>query len=185
MEGVINVITPIFNMKKSLILLLLVSLSSAAKDSGNGTVSVIGQIQESACNIHLDDVFQALNFDNVEVNHIVTDNDEQVKDFAIRLVNCSIDRNKGTAWESVHISFDGMPDQQNTDLFSMTGEGSGIAVQIKDTNGQLITPGNRVNVAKVENGATTLAFKIKLVSNGEQLLIGSTSSTIKFTIEYQ
>lgn len=50
-------------MKKSLILLLLVSLSSAAKDSGNGTVSVIGQIQESACNIHLDDVFQALNSD--------------------------------------------------------------------------------------------------------------------------
>ncbi|SNY69805.1 fimbrial protein [Enterobacter sp. CC120223-11] len=173
------------NMKKTVLVLLLLSLSSVAKDHEKGEVSVNGQIQESACNIHLDDIFQSLTFDNVKVSHIVNDDEDKAKDFTIRLINCSVDRSTDTLWDSVHISFDGIPDRQNGNLFLMSGEGSGVAVQIKDTNGQQISPGNRVNIAKVENGQTGLYFKIKLVSNGTQLLLGNLSTTIKFTIEYQ
>ncbi|HFT7230431.1 TPA: fimbrial protein [Enterobacter chengduensis] len=127
-------------MKKKALVLLLLSLSSSAKDHGKGEVSVNGQIQESACNIHLDDVFQSLFFDNVKVSHIVNDDEDKAKNFTIRLINCSAEKSTGGLWESVHISFDGTPDRQNGDLFLMSGEGSGVAVQIKDTNGQRVLP---------------------------------------------
>lgn len=172
-------------MKKTVLVLLLLSLSSVAKDHGKGDVSVNGQIQESACNIHLEDVLQSLTFDNVKVGHILNNNENKAKDFTIRLVNCSVEKGKAALWETVNISFDGPPDRQNGDLFSMSGKGSGVAVQIKDSNGQQISPGDRVNIAKVEDGQMRLDFKIRLVSNGTQLLLGNLSTTIKFTIEYQ
>lgn len=76
----------------TLSLLLAISSGAVASDQGRGLVTMNGQIQESACSIHTDDIWQEIPFGVISYNDLDEEGKAIIKPFAVRLVNCSLDR---------------------------------------------------------------------------------------------
>jgi hypothetical protein len=72
-----------------------------------------GQIQESACSIHTDDIWQEIPFGVISYNDLNQEGKAVIKPFAVRLVNCSLERSRGDLWQSVNMTFSG-----ETELFA-------------------------------------------------------------------
>ena len=87
--------------------LLGISPLSLASDQGRGLVTMNGQIQESACSIHTNDAWQEIPFGVISYNDLNEQGKAVIKPFAVRLVNCSLERSRGGLWQSVNITFSG------------------------------------------------------------------------------
>ncbi|WP_193752944.1 fimbrial protein, partial [Aureimonas ureilytica] len=85
------------------------SSAQAAKwvDHGHGRVHVNGQIQESACSIHTDDVWQEVTFPPFSSASLESSGLALQLPFSLRLVNCDLKRDSGGEWKSVSVTFDG------------------------------------------------------------------------------
>nr|CAC9115545.1 Fimbria A protein precursor [Klebsiella pneumoniae] len=71
-------------------LLLGIYSVSMASEQGKGLVTMNGQIQESACSIHTDDIWQEIPFGVISYNDLDREGKAIIKPFAVRLVNCSL-----------------------------------------------------------------------------------------------
>ena len=90
------------NISRSLMLSLLLGISplSLASDQGRGLVTMNGQIQESACSIHTDDIWQEIPFGVISYSDLNQEGKAVIKPFAVRLVNCSLERSHGGLWQN-------------------------------------------------------------------------------------
>ena len=114
----------------TLSLLLAISSGAVASDQGRGLVTMNGQIQESACSIHTDDIWQEIPFGVISYNDLDEEGKAIIKPFAVRLVNCSLERSHGDLWQSVNITFSGETEVFRRDIFKVYGNAQGLGLRL-------------------------------------------------------
>lgn len=144
-----------------------------------------GEIHESACSIHTDDIWQEIPFGDV-TQRVLSDSTVTVaRPVKIRLVNCSLEKQNGELWSNVAMTFDGARDKYHPELFSVSGSAEGLGLQIISGNGQKAKPGESLPPEVITEGDNELRYKLNLVKNGNQVKEGDWFSVIRFIIAYQ
>lgn len=151
---------------------------------GFGRVDMTGQIQESACTIHANDVWQEIAFGTIPQNEVSNPTKNISQLFKFRLINCDIKKNNGDEWLGAEVTFDGDRDLNIENLFSIGGDAKGIAMEITGKNGQLAIPGQALSLLSFSNGENELNYNLKIVPNGMPLINGSWMSAIRFVVAY-
>ncbi|WP_434663854.1 fimbrial protein [Klebsiella sp. MISC125] len=169
----------------ALSLLLGISPLSVASDQGMGLVTMNGQIQESACSIHTDDVWQEIPFGVISYNDLNQEGKAVIKPFAVRLVNCSLERSQEGLWQSVNITFDGETETFRPDIFRVHGDAQGLGLRIHNQIGDLARAGEPMPEVMLQNDNNELRYLFSLVRSGKSLSEGDWYGIIRFMVTYQ
>lgn len=154
-------------------------------DRGHGHVHVNGQIQESACSIHTDDIWQEVTFPVFSANALLNSGQEYSFPFSLRLVNCKLARKNGKEWKSVSVTFEGDRVLTQPDLFSLTGEAQGFALAVSDSEGHQASPGEMMDGVPLNPEGNELQYRLRVVPTGEEIREGRWSGVIRFMVSYQ
>jgi type 1 fimbria pilin len=154
-------------------------------DRGHGRVQMSGQVQESACSLHTDDVWQEIVFAPKATRDMSSEASVPEKDFSLRLVNCQLEKKNGSRWQGVVVTFDGKQDEANDSLFALGGEAEGLALQLTDANGQSAISGHALNAISLGEGDNQLNYRLRLVRNGQPLKEGGWSAALRFMVAYE
>lgn len=144
-----------------------------------------GEIHESACSIHTDDVWQEIVFDDVTHRTLANSTVNVTKPINIRLVNCSLEKKNGDLWSNVAMTFDGTRDANSPELFSVQGSAKGVGLLIASSAGKHARPGESLPSEDLYGGDNEIKYSLNLVKNGEQLQEGDWFSVIRFIVAYQ
>lgn len=166
---------------------IMCSTIHAAKwiDHGHGHVHVNGQIQESACSIHTDDVWQEVTFPPFSSRSLNNNGLASILPFSLRLVNCDLKRDRGGEWKSVSVIFDGERVENHPDLFAVSGDAQGFALTLSDENGHVAHPGEIMDEVPLNKDGTELRYHLAVVPTGENFEEGHWSGTVRFMVTYQ
>ncbi|EPZ8357871.1 fimbrial protein [Klebsiella pneumoniae] len=167
------------------ILLFCSSSYAAPENQGKGKITVSGEIVESACTISTDDIWQEIDFGNLSLGEFADGNTPASKPLSIQLINCTLDKKNGGVWSSASITFDGERDEHSKNMFAVTGDGKGVAINLTDINGNKAIPGQPLPAVAVQEDKTNLTFNLFLERNGDVLTPGKLSSFIRFMVSYQ
>ncbi|BEM59852.1 pilin [Serratia marcescens] len=159
------------------------SAQAASTLQGWGRVNMQGAIIDTACAIAVDSRDQTIDMEVVPVADIIRDGQGKTKSFIIELVNCELERpgSKFPDWTQFQVTFDG---NAEGDLFGVTGDASGIALQITDEFGNVATPGNPLPRKDITPGEMKMNYAIKLIANNHALKAGDYFSSIRFKLDY-
>lgn len=171
------------------VLLMFMFISAAARgqwvDQGHGRVQMNGQVLESACSLHTDDVWQEIVFAPVPARDMYYESAIPERVFSLRLVNCQLDREDGSRWHSAAVTFDGEQDEVNDALFALRGEAEGLALQLTDEGGRAATPGNALDAVTLREEDNQLFYHLRVVRNGQPLKEGEWSAALRFMVTYE
>jgi len=161
--------------------------AQAAKwdDHGHGHVHVNGQIQESACSIHTDDVWQEVTFPAFSSTSLENSGLTSQLPFSLRLVNCDLKRDRGGEWKSVSVTFDGDRVESHPELFAVTGNVQGFALTVSDDSGHIAHPGEMMDEMPLNKEGTELRYRLAVVPTGDDFEEGIWSGTVRFMVTYQ
>ncbi|MBW1214081.1 fimbrial protein [Pantoea allii] len=161
--------------------------AQAAKwdDHGHGHVHVNGQIQESACSIHTDDVWQEVTFPAFSSTSLENSGLTSQLPFSLRLVNCDLKRDRGGEWKSVSVTFDGDRVESHPELFAVTGNVQGFALTVSDESGHIAHPGEMMDEMPLNKEGTELRYRLAVVPTGDDFEEGIWSGTVRFMVTYQ
>jgi len=164
-----------------LLMLLPVQTSQAA--AGWGRVNMQGAVIETACAIDTDSRDQTIDMSVLPLSQIMRDGQGGIRPFSIRLVNCVLERidENLPQWQRFQVTFDGRMDNG---LFGVDGQAQGVALQLADSYGNIITPGMPSPSFDITEGDRMLNYSLRLVSNQQVLRSGAYTSTIRFKMDY-
>lgn len=166
-------------------LLLGISSVAVASEQGMGLVTMNGQIQESACSIHTDDIWQEIPFGVISYNDLDQEDKAIIKPFAVRLVNCSLERNDGSLWQSVNVTFSGETEVFRRDIFKVYGDAQGLGLRIHSQVGDVAQDGIPMPAVMLQNDNNELHYLLSLVRGGKSLSEGDWYGIIRFMVTYQ
>lgn len=151
----------------------------------DGRVYVTGTITDNTCTLSPDS-------ENIQVDMGTVSNRQfyqagdggEWQPFAITLQNC------GSTASGVTVSFSGVGDAQNGDLFALNkeaGAASGIGIALYDKNKQRITPGAQSDVQALSSGAASerLLFYARYVADGGAVAPGVADASVTFVLSYE
>lgn len=170
------------------IMLLTVACSTTVRaatwiDRGHGRVQMNGEIMESACGIHTDDLWQEIVFPPVSVQDISSSRTAEA-DFSLRLVNCRLEKANGTFWRGVDVTFMGEADSRSDALFALHGDAEGLALQLSDERGEVVQPGSAFSTVSLEGEEQQLNYRLRVIRNGVALKEGEWSAALRFMVAY-
>lgn len=147
-----------------------------------GRVSMDGTIISSACDIDAGDGYQSITMPVESRGKIKRVGEGAPQHFSIKLTNCSpYSSVNPDAWKYINIIFDGNDDQG---LFRVQGNASGVALEIRDSNGSVIRPGMVIPWQRNMVNENKLDYQIKLKNSMRDLVVGDYSAVIRYRIEY-
>ncbi|HGM5490604.1 TPA: fimbrial protein [Serratia fonticola] len=169
-----------------LLLFSLVTTSNAEINKfGEGSVSMTGQIQESACSIHTDDVWQEIPFGVVSHRDIMETNTKTSRFLKIRLVNCIQKKENEKDKLGIVMMFEGERDTNSPDLFAVQGAARGVGLKILDYQGLQAKPGEELPASDFYDGENEMVYRLHLIKNGVQAKEGDWSSAVRFIVAYR
>lgn len=167
----------------ALCLLMLLPIQSSQAAAGWGRVNMQGAVIETACAIDTDSRDQTIDMFLLPLSQVMRDGQGLTRPFSIRLVNCVLDRadEKSPQWQRFQVTFDGRVDNG---LFGVDGQAQGIALQLVDSFGNVITPGIPSPSFDISEGERKINYSLRIVSNQQVLRSGAYTSTIRFKMDY-
>lgn len=168
----------------ALCLLMLSTVEqSQAASSGSGRVNMQGAVIETACAIDTHSRDQTIDMSVLPLSQIIRDGQGLARPFSIKLINCVLDRidENLPQWRRFQVTFDGRVDNG---LFGVDGAARGVALQLTDSIGNIVMPGNPTPLQPLITGDRELNYFLRLVSNQQRLRSGEYTSTIKFKMDY-
>jgi type 1 fimbria pilin len=168
----------------ALCLLMLSPLqNSQAATSGWGRVNMQGAVIETACAIDTNSRDQTIDMSVLPLSQIMRDGQGLTRPFSIKLINCVLDRMDESLpqWRRFQVTFDGRVDNG---LFGVDGTARGVALQLADNDGNIVTPGIPSPYLDITEGERELKYSLRLVSNQQILRSGEYTSTIRFKMDY-
>jgi type 1 fimbria pilin len=171
----------VFVVISCLLSLHVISTSAADHVAGWGRVNMQGAIIDTACAIAVNSREQTIDMGVVPLADIVRDGQGRSKPFSIDLVSCIIERQGGDEWKQFQVTFDGEADGN---LFGVSGDASGVALQIIDTYGNIASPGKTMPLVDIASGDSQLNYTLRLVANSQVLKSGDYFSSIRFKLDY-
>lgn len=148
-----------------------------------GRVNMKGAIVETPCAIDVGDRDQTLLMGTVPISQILRDGRGPEKAFTIRLFDCTLAaiNPQRPGWKTFQVTFDGDADNGH---FKTLGEANGIAMMIRDGQGNIATPGAALPAGNLTPGDMHLRYTLNLVGNKENLRAGDYRTTIRFRLDY-
>jgi type 1 fimbria pilin len=148
-----------------------------------GHVQLTGSIVDSACTIRVGNDSQVIAFKPTALNGLVSGDSSSQQSLNIYISDCigSAAYNKTEPSQRFKLTFEGEPEGK---YFGMQGGARGIALQIKDEHGQLISPGTVLEHSTVSTDLLLLNYSLTLVGSGHALEAGDYHATIKLSIQH-
>lgn len=173
----------------SVLLLCLMLMPSALfaawqDEQKYAVVEMQGSIIDTPCAIGLADRNQSIAMPVIPVSQIMRDGQGPDHPFTIRLMNCVLPPLKSgqPAVSRFSVTFDGATTNDN--LFAVSGDATGVGLQIADAKGNPADPGQPVAAGKLQPGNSNLDYTLRLVSNRQTLRVGTYTATIRFKLDY-
>lgn len=164
-------------------LLILLPMQSSLAAAGWGRVNMQGAVIETACAIDTESRDQTIDMSIAPLSQIIRDGKGATRAFSIRLVNCVLERidENLPKWHRFQVTFDGRVDNG---LFGVDGQARGVALQLADSEGNIVSPGNPTPLMDITAGNRELNYSLRLVSNQQLLRSGEFTSSIRFKMDY-
>ncbi|HBS6034008.1 fimbrial protein [Klebsiella aerogenes] len=148
---------------------------------GEGRVNMQGSIIDTACAIAVESREQTIDMGITPLSEIIRDGHGRTKKFSIELVNCVLERAGKEDWKQFSVTFDG---ESDGGLFGVSGDASGIALQLIDSSGNVVVPGESLPLQNIIPGDLQLNYTMRLVANKNTLKSGDYFSSIRFKLDY-
>ncbi|HFF8968845.1 fimbrial protein [Serratia marcescens] len=164
-------------------LLILLPMQNSLAAAGWGRVNMQGAVIETACAIDTESRDQTIDMSITPLSQIIRDGKGATRAFSIRLVNCVLERidENLPKWQRFQVTFDGRVDNG---LFGVDGQARGVALQLADSEGNIVSPGNPTPSMDITEGNRELNYSLRLVSNQQLLRSGEFTSSIRFKMDY-
>ncbi|TFZ52759.1 type 1 fimbrial protein [Serratia proteamaculans] len=170
-------------MQLAALAILFSSPVGFAADQGHGRVTMNGSIIDSACALDTESRYQTIDMLTQPASEIISEGFGHSRPFTLHLINCQLQQadNPTESWQHFAITFDGI---KSSTGFGINGDAEGIALQIRDANGNIAEPGMSMPVSDLTAGEMSLNYTMRLVGNGENLKSGSYHSAIRYKLDY-
>lgn len=154
-----------------------------AADALKGRVQLAGSIVDSACTIRVGNDSQMITFNPLALNGLLSGNISSQQPLTIYISNCIASEKHNNSAPSLRfkLTFEGQPDGK---YFGIHGGAKGIALQIKDQQGKLISPGMSLEHNTQSTDSLMLNYSLTLVGSGHALEAGDYHATIKLSIQH-
>lgn len=165
-----------------MLIILLTMSAQAERVIGHGIIRMGGSILEAPCDIDVADREQTVGLGIETTGDLRHNAREPGRQIAIHLVNCRAkleDEGRARMFPFT-VTFDGTPDQS---LFGVEGA-SGIGLQISDTEGNVVIPGQPIPHQTVGFEGMELDYIVRLVGEHSRLLAGNYHTAIRYKIDY-
>lgn len=177
------------NVKLNVLFLFFFSLvlsTSYASTQGHGTVSMNGEIIDTACAISMESKEQTIDMGILPLGIIRNQGEGNYRDVDIYLINCDLDKSAKPGkpmeqWSMLQMTFDG---ESDNGLFKIFGDASGVGIYMEDENNRHVIPGDSLPGQEIIPSTMRLRYKLKLVSNNKPLRAGAYQSSIRFKVDY-
>lgn len=148
-----------------------------------GRVHVSGSIVDSACSIRVGNDSQTVAFKPTAFSGLVRGDSASQQSLNIYVSDCisSSSRSTSSPSQRFNLTFEGERDGKH---FSVQGAAKGIALQIKDEHGKLISPGMLLEHGSLSTDVLMLNYSLTLVGSGHVLEAGDYHATIKLNIQH-
>lgn len=183
-------------MSRSAVLLLLSQLlclcllgppvsaaDSPAPQAQRGRVQLSGSIVETGCAMQVGNEGQTVTFQPAALHGLVRGEASFKQPLNIVLSGCGTlnAHGNGSSSRALRLSFEG---DGNGQYFGLQGVAQGVALQIKNASGKLITPGMLLDDSVLSADAMALHYFLELVGTGISLRAGNYHATIKLSIQH-
>lgn len=157
-------------------------------DPYRGQVNMRGVVLVDGCSIALEDRYQAVSLGEHPLQEMHKNGHPAAQPLRIRLRDCvtatQLDK-RGNNRPALRVRFDGLRDV-NTRDFGLSGSARGVALQLRDTDNNVVFPGQyQAAIYDRSYNEQLLNYQLALVPNGDQLLAGDYSAVLRFNVEYQ
>lgn len=148
-----------------------------------GSISLEGTILEPSCTISAGSREQIISLSTLSIPTLVIDGQGPIEYFSIRLAECTLVDQKGTAAERPRFiaTFEG-PAQNG--YFQLSGNAKGASLAIADRYGRLAIPGQPLPPADIDTSTLSLLYQARIVKNNDIPRAGDYQATLRFKLEY-
>ena len=148
-----------------------------------GRVQMTGSIVDSACTIRMGNDSQTIAFKPTALHGLINGDTTSKQPLNIFINDCITYRTNDNTEPSqrFQLTFEG---ESNGKYFSVQGVAQCIALQIKDQEGQLVSPGMLLQHSSMSPDMLTLNSSLSLVGSGHTLEAGDYHATIKLSIQH-
>ncbi|HHJ1299318.1 PAP fimbrial minor pilin protein precursor [compost metagenome] len=173
-------------MIRSTVLLLTLCpliMPTSAADALEGHVQLGGSIVDSACNMRVGSDRQTIAFKPMTLNGLLNGDTSSQHSLTLYISDCiaSEKPNDTDVSQRFKLTFEGQP---NGKYFAIEGIAKGIALQIKDRQGKLVSPGMVLEHNELSTDSLMLNYSLTLVGVGHALEAGDYHATIKLNIQH-
>lgn len=146
-------------------------------------VQLSGSIVDTGCAMQVGNEGQTVTFQPAALHGLVRGDASFQQPLNIFLSGCgTLDaRGKNPSSRALRLTFEG---DNNGQYFSLQGVAKGVALQIKDVRGSLITPGMLLDDSARSVDTLALNYFLELVGTGSSLQAGNYRATIKLSIQH-
>lgn len=157
--------------------------ASPGGDSGRATLT--GTVVSPACTIALEDARQTVDMGVLPAGELKKNGQGQPRRMRVRLQSCPLEQlTAGSPQPAVRVVFDG-PFRREPSLFAVTGSAGGIALKIRDRNGNPVRAGESLPLAPVYGDGQGLYYWLQIVPDGSLLSAGDFYTAIRFSLHYE
>jgi type 1 fimbria pilin len=148
-----------------------------------GRVQLLGSIVDSACSIRVGNANQAIDFKPTALSGLVRGATSNQQTLNIYISDCIASNSSadGDPSQRFRLTFES---EREGKYFSVQGAARGIALQIKDQQGTLISPGMLLEHNTASADTLMLNYSLTLVGSGHALEAGDYHATIKLSIQH-
>ncbi|TLG91680.1 hypothetical protein FEM54_12070 [Pseudomonas edaphica] len=159
------------------------AIEPLANSALEGRVQLAGSIVDSACTIRVGNDSQAVDFKPTVLNGLVHGNTSPQQPLNIYISDCvnSNSRSNTTPSQRFKLTFEGQGEGKH---FTLQGAAKGVALQIKDEQGTLVSPGMLLEHGSLSADTLMLNYSLTLVGSGQALEAGNFHATIKLSIQH-
>ena len=148
-----------------------------------GRVQLFGSIVDTGCAMRVGNEGQTVTFQPAALHGLVRGDASFQQPLNIYLSDCGNANNGSSARVSrtLELTFEG---ENSGRYFGVQGAAQGIALQIKDAHGKLITPGMLLEDSSRIADTLAVNYFLELVGTGNTLQAGNYHATIKLSIQH-
>ncbi|MFJ2455908.1 fimbrial protein [Pseudomonas protegens] len=148
-----------------------------------GQLQMVGEIFDAACAIQVESQYQTISMVPTPIRGLVSGDASTLQALDIQIVNCGPTNtlSRQSLFNSFSVVFEG---EGNDRYFATQGTAKGIAIQIKDINGNPVIPGVPVKGSEVAVTNMALNYSLTLIGSGTSLSAGDYHATIRFGINH-
>lgn len=147
-----------------------------------GRVSMEGAILSSACDITTGDNAQTVAMGSETRGHMKRTGQGEPHPFSISLTHCALAQADDPApWQVLQVTFDG---EREDGLFRVGGMASGVALELTDSRGAVIRPGEAVSYRQAAADDIRLDYYLTLKTTTRELMAGDYRAVIRYRVDY-